>query len=111
MGRSPGLSSARLVRIRLFKWTILAAPEAFTDPKKLGKRLSNEGHGFSRAVNRPTRLTALAAEVRFSRPCGANYFGCFSSNSHKVVILSGTPHRSLRDTALVAPRCSAQSSQ
>ena len=25
--------------------------EAFTDPKMLGKRLSNEGHGFSRAVN------------------------------------------------------------
>jgi hypothetical protein len=31
--------------------TIWTAPEAFTDPKRLGKRLSNEGHGFSRAVN------------------------------------------------------------
>ena len=52
MGRSPGLSSARLVQIGFFKWPILAAPEALTDPKRLGKRLSNEGHGFSRAVSR-----------------------------------------------------------
>jgi hypothetical protein len=33
------------------------------------KRLSNEGHGFSRAIN-GFRLTALAAEVRFSKPKG-----------------------------------------
>jgi hypothetical protein len=49
-------------------WT---AHEAFTDPKGLGKRLSNEGHGFSRAANWPTRLTVLeAAEVRFSKATG-----------------------------------------
>jgi hypothetical protein len=33
------------------------------------KKLSNEGHGFSRAVNR-LRLTALAAGVRFSEATG-----------------------------------------
>jgi hypothetical protein len=33
---------------------------------RLGKKLSNEGHGFSRAVNWSTHLTASAAEVRFS---------------------------------------------
>jgi hypothetical protein len=38
-------------------------------PKSLGKRPSNEGHGFSRAINGP-RLTALASEVRFSRHTG-----------------------------------------
>ena len=32
------------VQIRFFSWPILRAPE------RLGKRLSNEGHGFSRAV-------------------------------------------------------------
>jgi hypothetical protein len=50
MGLRPGLSSARPVQIRFFSWPIWTAPEAFTDPKRLGKRLSNEGHGFSRAV-------------------------------------------------------------
>lgn len=34
---------------------------------------SNEGRGFSRAVNRPVRLTALAAEVRFSRHLGRSH--------------------------------------
>jgi len=38
------------VRLGFFSWPIGTAHEAFTDPKRLGKRLSNEGHGFSRAV-------------------------------------------------------------
>jgi hypothetical protein len=50
MGLRPGLGSARPVQIRSFSWPNWTAPEAFTDPKRLGKRLSNEGHGFSRAV-------------------------------------------------------------
>jgi hypothetical protein len=29
----------------------MASRPIFTDPKTLGTRLSNEGHGFSRAVN------------------------------------------------------------
>jgi hypothetical protein len=41
---------SRPVQIRFFSWPNWTAPEAFTDPKRLGKRLSNEGHGFSRAV-------------------------------------------------------------
>jgi hypothetical protein len=45
------LSRIRLVQIRFFRWPILAAPEAFTDRRRLRKRLSNERHGFSRAVN------------------------------------------------------------
>src|ERR1700733_8255306 len=49
-----------------FSRPIGTANEAFTDQKRLGKRLSDEGHGFSRAVN-SLRLTASAAEVRFTR--------------------------------------------
>jgi hypothetical protein len=59
----------RPVQIGFFRWPIWTAHEAFIDPKRLGKRLSNEGHGFSRAV-KGLRLTALAAEVRFSRHTG-----------------------------------------
>ena len=36
------------------------------------KTLSNEGHGFSCAV-KVARLTALVAEVRFSRPTGQSH--------------------------------------
>ena len=39
-------------------------------PRDSGNKPSNEGHGFSRAVN-SRRLTASAAEVRFSRATGA----------------------------------------
>jgi hypothetical protein len=48
---SPGPSSTTVVQIRFFSWPILAAPEAVADPKRLGKRLSNEGRAFSRAIN------------------------------------------------------------
>jgi len=46
-----GLIASRLVQIRFFSSSNWTVHEAFTDPKSLGKRLSNEGHGFSRAAN------------------------------------------------------------
>jgi hypothetical protein len=69
-GLRRGLSSARPVQIRFFKLANLASAGAFGDPKSSGNNPSNEGHGFSRAVN-SRRLTASAAEVRFSRATGA----------------------------------------
>jgi hypothetical protein len=69
-GLRPGLSSARPVQIRFFKLANLTSAGAFGDPKSSGNKPSNEGHGFSRAVN-SRRLTASAAEVRFSRATGA----------------------------------------
>ena len=56
--------------------------DAFADPKSPGgKTLSNEGHGLSRAV-KDLRLTALAAEVGFSRPIGQSHvFSPLSSPS------------------------------
>ena len=56
MGLRPGLSSGRFIQIRFFSWPIWTAHEALTDPKMLGKKLSNEGHGFSR-VPMSLRLT------------------------------------------------------
>jgi hypothetical protein len=49
-----------LVQIRFCGWPIWTAHEAFTDPESFWKRLSNEGHGFSRAVK-------LRANDGFSR--------------------------------------------
>jgi hypothetical protein len=46
-----------------YKLAILCIAETVTDPKRLRKKLPNEGHGFSRAVN-SLRLTASAG-VRF----------------------------------------------
>jgi hypothetical protein len=43
MGRVMGAPSANLAKGRPI-WT---AHEAFTDPRGLGKRLSNEAHGFT----------------------------------------------------------------
>ena len=51
-------------------WPIWPVHEAFGDPKSPGHKPSNEGHGFSRAVN-SRALTASATEVRFSRATGA----------------------------------------
>ena len=42
-----------LSKLTFLGWPIWPAHEAFTDPKTLGKRLSNEGHGFSRAAKWP----------------------------------------------------------
>jgi hypothetical protein len=57
--RSPHLPRLAVGRTR-------AENEGPTGRERLG-RLSNEGHGFSRAVNNGMRLTALAAEVRLPR--------------------------------------------
>jgi hypothetical protein len=46
-----------------------SAGRDISDRSLQAKKLSNEGHGFSRAVNR-LRLTALAAGVRFSEATG-----------------------------------------
>src|ERR1700688_364935 len=62
--------ASRPVQIRFFTLANLASGGAFGDPKSSGNKPSNEGHGFSRAVN-SRRLTASAAEVRFSRATGA----------------------------------------
>jgi hypothetical protein len=56
--------NVRPVQIRFFKLANLASAGAFGDPKSPGNKPSNEGHGFSRAVN-SRRSTASAAEVRF----------------------------------------------
>jgi hypothetical protein len=60
---------SELYKLAFSSWPIWLAQEAFADPKSLGNRPSNEGHGFSRAVNSP-HLTDSAAGVRCSRPTG-----------------------------------------
>jgi len=59
-----------LSKLDLSHWPIWPVHEAFGDPKTQGHKPSNEGHGFSRAIN-SRALTASATEVRFSRATGA----------------------------------------
>jgi hypothetical protein len=40
-----------LSKLDFSNWPIWPAQEAFGDPKSPGNKPSNEGHGFSRAVN------------------------------------------------------------
>jgi hypothetical protein len=61
-----GLFGFTPVQNRFFGCPIWKAPE------RLGKRLSNEGHGFSRAVI-GCALDGLAAEVRFSTRTGRSH--------------------------------------
>ena len=90
-GTGSGLLVSRLVQIRFFSWPIWTTHEAFTDPKRLGKRLSNDEHGFSRARKWPTRLTALeAAEVRLSKLKGEVIsFRCVRHKRCRLVWASG----------------------
>ena len=65
---SPGLSSAR-PSLDFSNWPIWPAQEAFGDPKSPGNKPSNEGHGFSRAVN--SRLLRFGRWYAWARATGA----------------------------------------
>jgi hypothetical protein len=69
-GLRPGLSSARLVQIRFSAGQL--AHEPFTDLERLGKTVERRAR-VQPCRKLPVRLTALAAEVRFSRHMGRSH--------------------------------------
>src|ERR1700736_436930 len=69
-GLRPGLSSIRLVQIRFSVGQL--AHEAFIDLQRLRKTVQRRAR-VQPCRKQPVRLTALAAEVRFSRHMGRSH--------------------------------------
>ncbi len=95
----------RLTKLVFSHWPIWPAQEAFGDPKSPGNKPSNEGHGFSRAVD-SRRLTASAAEVRFFESYGGkviSFASEFVFNATRERVAIQAPADQLDQPDLVRP--------